>query len=261
MQASFCGNGIAPPLRPPKAFLARPLRTDPGFSRQGAIVRRDPIGTRTVPENLSTNRITKLKMVEKQQLQLEERPRDVPAKRASTLSLSLTRRIKIIQTAVLKTLIHLGAEVTWSSCNIFSTPCHAAAVIAATRVPVFHACTEQTIAGFASEKPLDRILDDGEKLSINGVTTTGQGVHHLYKFDNYYGCRESLVDNIKHAANVMLAVVPGFGDVGKGCAESLRSYGAHVLITEIDPINALQAAMAGYEVTIMEPRQRLRHHW
>ncbi|KAF8152720.1 S-adenosyl-L-homocysteine hydrolase-domain-containing protein, partial [Mycena galopus ATCC 62051] len=87
---------------------------------------------------------------------------------------------RIIQTAVLKTLIHLGAEVTWSSCNIFSTPCHAAAHRCNSR-PVFHACTEQTIAGFASEKPLDRILDDGEKLSINGVTTTGQGVHHLYK--------------------------------------------------------------------------------
>ncbi|KAF8755523.1 S-adenosyl-L-homocysteine hydrolase [Rhizoctonia solani] len=181
-----------------------------------------------------------------------------------------------IQTAVLiETLTALGAEVTWSSCNIFSTQDHAAAAIAATGVP-----------------PLNMILDDGGDLTtlvhekypqylqdIRGVSEeTTTGVHHLYKafregklkipainvndsvtkskFDNYYGCRESLVDGIKRATDVMLAgkvaVVAGFGDVGKGCAESLRSYGARVLVTEIDPINALQAAMAGYEVTTME---------
>jgi adenosylhomocysteinase len=208
-----------------------------------------------------------------------------------------------IQTAVLiETLTHLGAEVTWSSCNIFSTQGHAAAAIAATGVPVFawkgetdeeyDWCIEQTVAGFKDGKPLNMILDDGGDLTtlvhkkfpqylkdIRGISEeTTTGVHHLYKafregrlkvpainvndsvtkskFDNYYGCRESLVDGIKRATDVMLAgkvaVVAGFGDVGKGCAESLRSYGARVLVTEIDPINALQAAMAGYEVTTME---------
>ncbi|KAG7091974.1 hypothetical protein E1B28_008363 [Marasmius oreades] len=208
-----------------------------------------------------------------------------------------------IQTAVLiETLTHLGAEVTWSSCNIFSTQDHAAAAIAATGVPVFawkgetedeyNWCIEQTIQGFADGKPLNMILDDGGDLTnmvhekypqllpgIRGISEeTTTGVHHLYrafkdgklkvpainvndsvtksKFDNLYGCRESLVDGIKRATDVMLAgkvaVVAGFGDVGKGCAESLRSYGARVLITEIDPINALQAAMAGYEVVTME---------
>ncbi|KAJ3755411.1 Adenosylhomocysteinase [Lentinula raphanica] len=208
-----------------------------------------------------------------------------------------------IQTAILiETLTHLGAEVTWSSCNIFSTQDHAAAAIAATGVPVFawkgeteeeyNWCIEQTIKGFAGGQPLNMILDDGGDLTsmvhekfpellpgIRGISEeTTTGVHHLYKafregklkvpainvndsvtkskFDNLYGCRESLVDGIKRATDVMLAgkvaVVAGFGDVGKGCAESLRSYGARVLITEIDPINALQAAMAGYEVTTME---------
>jgi adenosylhomocysteinase len=208
-----------------------------------------------------------------------------------------------IQTAVLiETLVALGAEVTWSSCNIFSTQDHAAAAIAATGVPVFawkgetedeyNWCIEQTIKGFAGGKPLNMILDDGGDLTnmvhdkypdllqgIRGLSEeTTTGVHHLYKrfrdgtlkvpainvndsvtkskFDNYYGCRESLVDGIKRATDVMLAgkvaVVAGYGDVGKGCAESLRSYGARVLVTEIDPINALQAAMAGYEVTTME---------
>ncbi|KAF8589164.1 putative adenosylhomocysteinase [Ramaria rubella] len=208
-----------------------------------------------------------------------------------------------IQTAVLiETLTALGAEVSWSSCNIFSTQDHAAAAIAATGVPVFAWkgeteeeytwCIEQTLAAFPGGKPLNLILDDGGDLTtlvhekypqylgdIRGVSEeTTTGVHHLYqafrtgklkipainvndsvtksKFDNYYGCRESLVDGIKRATDVMLAgkvaVVAGFGDVGKGCAESLRSYGARVLITEIDPINALQAAMAGYEVTTME---------
>jgi len=208
-----------------------------------------------------------------------------------------------IQTAVLiETLTALGAEVTWSSCNIFSTQDHAAAAIAATGVPVFawkgeteeeyNWCIEQTIKGFKDGQALNMILDDGGDLtnlvhekypdvisSVRGVSEeTTTGVHHLYKafrdgklkipainvndsvtkskFDNYYGCRESLVDGIKRATDVMLAgkvaVVAGYGDVGKGCAESLRSYGARVLITEIDPINALQAAMAGYEVTTME---------
>jgi adenosylhomocysteinase len=208
-----------------------------------------------------------------------------------------------IQTAVLiETLKDLGAEVTWSSCNIFSTQDHAAAAIAATGVPVFAWkgeteeeylwCIEQTLAGFKGDKPLNLILDDGGDLTnlvhekfpqylseIRGVSEeTTTGVHHLYrsfregklkipainvndsvtksKFDNYYGCRESLVDGIKRATDVMLAgkvaVVAGYGDVGKGSAEALRAYGARVLITEIDPINALQAAMAGYEVTTME---------
>jgi len=208
-----------------------------------------------------------------------------------------------IQTAVLiETLTALGAEVTWSSCNIYSTQDHAAAAIAATGVPVYAWkgeteeeytwCIEQTLAAFPGGKPLNLILDDGGDLTqlvhdkypqylsgIRGVSEeTTTGVHHLYKnfregklkipainvndsvtkskFDNYYGCRESLVDGIKRATDVMLAgkvaVVAGFGDVGKGCAESLRSYGARVIVTEIDPINALQAAMAGYEVTTME---------
>ncbi|KAH9040520.1 S-adenosyl-L-homocysteine hydrolase [Lactarius hengduanensis] len=208
-----------------------------------------------------------------------------------------------IQTAVLiETLVALGAEVTWSSCNIFSTQDHAAAAIAATGVPVFAWkgeteeeylwCIEQSITAFPGNQPLNLILDDGGDLTslvhekfpqflkgIRGLSEeTTTGVHHLYKafregrlkvpainvndsvtkskFDNYYGCRESLVDGIKRATDVMLAgkvaVVAGFGDVGKGCAESLRSYGARVLVTEIDPINALQAAMAGFEVTTME---------
>ncbi|KAH9835141.1 putative adenosylhomocysteinase [Rhodofomes roseus] len=208
-----------------------------------------------------------------------------------------------IQTAVLiETLTALGAEVSWSSCNIFSTQDHAAAAIAATGVPVFAWkgeteeeylwCIDQTLCAFPDGKPLNMILDDGGDLTslvhdkypqylagIRGLSEeTTTGVHHLYrkmregklkvpainvndsvtksKFDNYYGCRESLVDGIKRATDVMLAgkvaVVAGFGDVGKGCAQSLAAYGARVLITEIDPINALQAAMAGYEVTTME---------
>ncbi|SCV69448.1 BQ2448_2468 [Microbotryum intermedium] len=208
-----------------------------------------------------------------------------------------------IQTAILiETLTALGAQVTWSSCNIFSTQDQAAAAIAATGVPVFawkgeteeeyQWCMEQTIKGFPNGEALNMILDDGGDLTalvhekypdvikgcfgVSEETTTG--VHHLYKlfksgglkvpainvndavtkskFDNLYGCRESLVDGIKRATDVMLAgkvaIVAGYGDVGKGCAESLRSYGSRVIITEIDPINALQAAMAGFEVTTME---------
>ncbi len=207
-----------------------------------------------------------------------------------------------IQTAVLiETLRELGAEVTWSSCNKFSTQDHAAAAIAATGVPVFawkgetdeeyDWCIEQTLI-FPDGKPLDLIVDDGGDLTaivhsdeyklllsnIKGLSEeTTTGVHRLYqmhergelacpainvndsvtksKFDNLYGCRESLADGIKRATDVMMAgkvaVVCGYGDVGKGCAESMRAYGARVLITEIDPICALQAAMAGFEVTTM----------
>jgi adenosylhomocysteinase len=207
-----------------------------------------------------------------------------------------------IQTAVLiETLVELGAEVTWSSCNIFSTQDHAAAAIAAAGVPVyawkgmtneeFDWCIEQTLL-FPDGQPLNLILDDGGDLTamvhnkypemlsgIRGLSEeTTTGVHRLYqmhargelkmpainvndsvtksKFDNLYGCRESLADGIKRATDVMVAgkvvVIAGYGDVGKGCAHSLRSLGARVLITEIDPIIALQAAMEGYEVTTME---------
>ena len=207
-----------------------------------------------------------------------------------------------IQTAVLiETLTELGAEVQWSSCNIFSTQDHAAAAIAATGVPVYawkgetdeeyDWCVEQTIV-FPDGKPLNMILDDGGDLTImvhekypdffkeiRGITEeTTTGVHRLYqmheqgkllapainvndsvtksKFDNLYGCRESLADGIKRATDVMVAgkvvVVAGFGDVGKGCAQAMRSLGARVIVTEIDPIIALQAAMEGYEVTTME---------
>ncbi|KAI8323920.1 adenosylhomocysteinase [Martensiomyces pterosporus] len=208
-----------------------------------------------------------------------------------------------IQTAVLiETLTALGAEVTWSSCNIFSTQDHAAAAIAATGVPVYAWkgetdeeylwCIEQTLSTFKDGKPLNMILDDGGDLTnlvhekypqyladIKGISEeTTTGVHHLYKafaegrlkvpainvndsvtkskFDNLYGCRESLIDGIKRATDVMIAgkvaVVGGYGDVGKGCAAALRGMGARVLVTEIDPINGLQAAMEGYEVTTME---------
>ncbi|CAH6723981.1 adenosylhomocysteinase [[Candida] jaroonii] len=208
-----------------------------------------------------------------------------------------------IQTAVLiETLTALGAEVTWSSCNIFSTQDHAAAAIAASGVPVFAWkgetdeeylwCIEQQLFAFKDGKKLNLILDDGGDLTslvhekypemlddcfgLSEETTTG--VHHLYKmvkeaalkvpainvndsvtkskFDNLYGCRESLIDGIKRATDVMIAgktaVVAGFGDVGKGCAMALRGMGAKVIVTEIDPINALQAAVSGYEVLPMD---------
>jgi len=206
-----------------------------------------------------------------------------------------------IQTAVLiETLLELGADVQWSSCNIFSTQDHAAAAIAARGVPVYAWkgetdeeyiwCIEQTL--YFKNGPLNMILDDGGDLTnlvhekypqllpeIKGLSEeTTTGVHNLYKmlknktlkvpsfnvndsvtkskFDNLYGCRESLVDGIKRATDVMVAgkvcCVAGYGDVGKGSAQSLRALGARVLITEIDPINALQAAMEGYEVTTME---------
>ncbi|XP_015592380.1 adenosylhomocysteinase [Cephus cinctus] len=207
-----------------------------------------------------------------------------------------------IQTAVLiETLVELGAEVRWSSCNIFSTQDHAAAAMAKAGIPVFAWkgetdeeyiwCIEQTLV-FDDGKPLNLILDDGGDLTnlvhekfpqyltecrgVSEETTTG--VHNLYKmlkngtlkvpvinvndsvtkskFDNLYGCRESLIDGIKRATDIMLAgkvcVVAGYGDVGKGCAQSLRALGGRVIITEIDPINALQAAMEGYEVTTMD---------
>jgi len=208
-----------------------------------------------------------------------------------------------IQTAVLiETLTALGAEIRWSSCNIFSTQDHAAAAIAVTGVPVFAWkgeteeeyvwCVEQTLRGPNGWVP-NLLLDDGGDLTqiahkpeyadvlkeIRGVSEeTTTGVHRLYhmaeagelkipainvndsvtksKFDNLYGCRESLADGIKRATDVMMAgktvVVCGYGDVGKGCAQSMRGFGSRVLVTEIDPICALQAAMEGYEVTTME---------
>ena len=208
-----------------------------------------------------------------------------------------------IQTAVLiETLTALGADVTWSSCNIFSTQDHAAAAIAAAGIPVyawkgmneeeFNWCIEQTLFFGEERQPLNMILDDGGDLTnmvfddypelIEGIkglseeTTTG--VHRLYermkngtlflpainvndsvtksKFDNKYGCKESLVDAIRRATDLMLAgkvaVVAGYGDVGKGSADSLRGAGCRVLVTEIDPICALQAAMDGYEVVPMD---------
>ena len=207
-----------------------------------------------------------------------------------------------IETAVLiETLVKLGAEVRWSSCNIFSTQDNAAAAVAKAGIPVFawkgesleeyDWCVEQTLR-WPDGKGLNLILDDGGDLTnmvhdkfpellkdvagLSEETTTG--VHRLYerqangtlkcpainvndsvtksKFDNLYGCRESLLDGIKRATGVMVAgkvaVVCGYGDVGKGCAQSLRGMGARVLITEIDPINALQATMEGYQVVTME---------
>lgn len=208
-----------------------------------------------------------------------------------------------IQTAVLiETLKELGADVTWSSCNKFSTQDHAAAAIAKAGIPVYawkgetdadyDWCIEQTLY-FPDGQPLNMIVDDGGDLTaivhgpkyrqllsgIRGLSEeTTTGVHRLYqmhergelampamnvndsvtksKFDNLYGCRESLADGIKRATDIMVAgkvvVICGYGDVGKGCAHSMRSYGARVLITEIDPICALQAAMEGYEVTTMD---------
>ena len=208
-----------------------------------------------------------------------------------------------IQTAVLiETLVHLGAEVTWSSCNIFSTQDQAAAAIAATGVPVFawkgmneeefDWCILQTLTAFKDGKQLNMILDDGGDLTnmvldkfpemVSGIkglseeTTTG--VHRLYermengtlsmpainvndsvtksKFDNKYGCKESLVDAIRRSTDIMIAgkvaVVCGYGDVGKGSAASLRGAGARVIVTEIDPICALQAAMGGFAVKKLE---------
>ena len=208
-----------------------------------------------------------------------------------------------IQTAVLiETLIHLGAKVRWSSCNIFSTQDHAACAIAAAGIPVFawkgeteeeyNWCVEQTITGWGDEG-YDLILDDGGDLTnmmhesrfapmlkkiigLSEETTTG--VHNLEKmhakgqlkvpainvndsvtkskFDNLYGCRESLADGIKRATDTMIAgktvVVAGYGDVGKGCAHAMSSFGAKVIVTEIDPICALQAAMEGYDVNTMD---------
>ncbi len=207
-----------------------------------------------------------------------------------------------IQTAVLiETLIELGAEVKWSSCNIFSTQDHAAAAIAAAGIPVFawkgmneeefNWCIEQTLFFGDESRPLNMILDDGGDLTnmvldvypelvknIKGLSEeTTTGVHRLYdrmkngtlpmpafnvndsvtksKFDNKYGCRESLVDAIRRATDLMLAgkvaVVAGFGDVGKGSAESLKNANCRVIVTEVDPICALQAAMEGYEVKKM----------
>ena len=208
-----------------------------------------------------------------------------------------------IQTAVLiETLVELGAEVTWSSCNIFSTQDHAAAAIAEAGIPVFawkgmteeefDWCIEQTLFFGEDRQPLNMILDDGGDLTnmvldrypelvkdIRGISEeTTTGVHRLYermkkgtlplpainindsvtksKFDNKYGCKESLVDAIRRATDLMLAgkvaVVAGYGDVGKGSAQSLRGAGVRVIVTEIDPICALQAAMDGFEVKKMD---------
>ena len=211
-----------------------------------------------------------------------------------------------VQTAVLmETLIELGAEITWTSCNIYSTQDHAAAAMAKAGIPVFawkgeteeeyNECIEMQLKAFPGGKGPNMILDDGGDLTIvahekhpelfsgpdaiRGISEeTTTGVHRLYemfkkgtlkvpainvndsvtksKFDNLYGCRESLGDGLKRATGVMfagkVAVVAGYGDVGKGCAQSLRGLGARVIITEIDPINALQAAMEGYQVTTME---------
>ena len=208
-----------------------------------------------------------------------------------------------IQTAVLiETLVELGADVTWSSCNIFSTQDHAAAAIAAAGIPVyawkgmteeeFDWCIEQTLFFGKDRQPLNMILDDGGDLTnmvldrypelvaaIKGISEeTTTGVHRLYervvngtlpipainindsvtksKFDNKYGCKESLVDAIRRATDIMMAgkvaVVCGYGDVGKGSAESLRGAGARVIVTEIDPICALQAAMDGFQVLRLE---------
>jgi len=207
-----------------------------------------------------------------------------------------------IQTACLiETLLELGAEVTWSSCNIFSTQDHAAAAMAARGVPVYAWkgetdeeylwCIKQTVY-FPDGQPLNMILDDGGDLTklihdeypqllegIKGLSEeTTTGVHNLYKmmkngelkvpainvndsvtkskFDNLYGCRESLTDGIKRATDVMLAgkvaFVGGYGDVGKGSAQSLRGFGCRVIVSEVDPINALQAACEGYEVTTLD---------
>ncbi len=207
-----------------------------------------------------------------------------------------------IQTAVLiETLVELGAEVTWSSCNIFSTQDHAAAAVAAAGIPVFawkgmneeefNWCIEQTLFFGEERKPLNMILDDGGDLTnlvldhypelaagIRGISEeTTTGVHRLYervkngtlplpainindsvtksKFDNKYGCKESLVDAIRRATDIMMAgkvaVVAGYGDVGKGSAASLQGAGARVIVTEIDPICALQAAMDGFAVKKM----------
>jgi adenosylhomocysteinase len=213
-----------------------------------------------------------------------------------------------IQTAVLiETLTALGAEVRWSSCNIYSTQDHAAAAVAVTGVPVFAWkgeteeeywwCVEQTIA-WPDGSPPNLILDDGGDLTLvlhrpehvkvldgcYGVSEeTTTGVHRLYqmaernelriaainvndsvtksKFDNLYGCKESLADGIKRATDIMMAgkvtVVAGFGDVGKGCAESLRGFGARVVVTEIDPICALQAAMEGFQVMTMDEAAKI----
>merc|ERR1712176_1397858 len=207
-----------------------------------------------------------------------------------------------IQTAVLiETLVALGAEVTWSSCNIFSTQDQAAAAMAKADIPVFAWkgeteeeylwCIDQTVY-WPDGQPLNMILDDGGDLTnlihekypqlldgIHGVSEeTTTGVHNLYKmvknnklglpainvndavtkskFDNLYGCRESLVDGIKRATDVMMAgktaICAGYGDVGKGSAQSLKMFGCRVIVSEVDPINALQAVCEGYEVTTIE---------
>ncbi|XP_072371525.1 adenosylhomocysteinase isoform X2 [Scyliorhinus torazame] len=156
-----------------------------------------------------------------------------------------------LQTAVLiETLTALGAEVQWSSCNIFSTQDHAAAAIAKTGVPDIKGISEETTTGVHNLSKMHKNKElKVPAFNVNDSVTKS-------KFDNLYGCRESLIDGIKRATDVMIAgkvaVVAGYGDVGKGCAQALRGFGARVIVAEIDPINALQAAMEGYEVTTMD---------
>merc|ERR1712240_422530 len=224
-----------------------------------------------------------------------------PAKPLKGARIAGCLHMTVLTAVLIETLLELGAEVTWSSCNIFSTQDHAAAAMAVRGVPVYAWkgetdeeyvwCIEQTIM-FPDGQPLNLILDDGGDLTnlvhekypqylsgIKGLSEeTTTGVHNLVKmpnagklkipafnvndsvtkskFDNLYGCRESLTDGIKRATDVMLAgkvaMVAGYGDVGKGSAQSLRGFGCRVIITEVDPINALQAAMEGYEVTTVD---------
>lgn len=265
----------------------------------------------TAPEGFSDYKVADISLADWGRKEIEIAEKEMPGLMALREEYGAKKPLKgariagclhmTIQTAVLiETLVELGAEVRWSSCNIYSTQDHAAAAVAARGVPVFawkgeteeeyEWCIEQTL--MFGDQPLNLILDDGGDLTwllhdkrpellkdVRGLSEeTTTGVHRLYqalengtlkvpainvndsvtksKFDNLYGCRESLADGIKRATDVMVAgkvvVVAGYGDVGKGCAQSMRGLGARVLITEIDPICALQAAMEGYEVVTME---------
>ena len=265
----------------------------------------------TAPAGFKDYKVKDMSLAEWGRKEIEIAEKEMPGLMALRKEFGTTKPLKgariagclhmTIQTAVLiETLLELGAEVRWSSCNIYSTQDHAAAAIAARGIPVFawkgetlaeyDWCIEQTL--MFGDKPMNMILDDGGDLTVmvhekyqhilkdlKGISEeTTTGVHRLYqmhergqlkvpainvndsvtksKFDNLYGCRESLADGLKRATDVMVAgkvvVVAGYGDVGKGCAHSMRGFGARVLITEVDPICALQAAMEGYQVTTME---------